>query len=47
MPESSFEVLVKKAIQRLKEPSMQCVNLVFDELMRLLNTYNTKVSTFL
>ncbi|KNC51397.1 dynamin-A [Thecamonas trahens ATCC 50062] len=42
MPGASFEVLVKKAVAQLKEPAMQCVNLVYEELLRLLNTYTTK-----
>ena len=42
MPGASFEVLVKKSVALLKEPAMQCVNLVYEELLRLLNTYHTK-----
>eukprot|EP00743_Colponemidia_sp_Colp-15_P002183 GILK01002369.1.p1 GENE.GILK01002369.1~~GILK01002369.1.p1 ORF type:complete len:787 (-),score=132.68 GILK01002369.1:482-2842(-) len=35
VPEISFELLVKKQIQRLEEPSLQCVDLVFEELQRV------------
>jgi len=35
VPEVSFEVLVKRQIQRLEEPSIQCAELVFEELHRL------------
>lgn len=33
----AFEVLVKQQIHRLEEPSLRCVNLIFDELTRILN----------
>lgn len=32
----AFEVLVKQQIHRLEEPSLRCVNLIFDELTRIL-----------
>lgn len=32
-----FEFLVKKQIRRFEEPSLKCVTLVFDELVRILN----------
>eukprot|EP01083_Nonionella_stella_P190921 706989_1 len=35
VPEVSFELLVKAQIERLREPSLQCVDLVFDELQRV------------
>jgi dynamin 1-like protein len=35
VPEISFELLVKKQIQRLLHPSLQCVDLVLDELQRV------------
>lgn len=35
VPEISFEILSKTQIQRLREPSLQCVDLVFDELQRI------------
>ncbi|KAL7745980.1 vacuolar protein sorting-associated protein 1 [Sorochytrium milnesiophthora] len=33
----AFEVLVKQQIKRLEEPSLKCVTLIFDELVRILN----------
>ncbi len=35
IPEISFELLVKRQIERLQQPSLQCVDLVFDELKRV------------
>ncbi|OWB62413.1 hypothetical protein B5S31_g683 [[Candida] boidinii] len=33
----AFEVLVKQQIHRFEEPSLRCINLVFDELVRILS----------
>lgn len=33
----AFEVLVKQQIRRMEEPTLRCVNLIFDELARILN----------
>lgn len=33
----AFEVLVKQQIHRMEEPSIRCINLVFDELVRILS----------
>lgn len=33
---AAFEVLVKKQIHRFEEPSLKCVTLVYDELVRIL-----------
>lgn len=35
VPEMSFDLLVRKQIQRLEQPGLQCVDLVFDELQRI------------
>ncbi|KAL3077572.1 hypothetical protein niasHS_012278 [Heterodera schachtii] len=35
VPEVSFELLVKRQIQRLEEPSLECVNLVYEEMLRI------------
>lgn len=35
MPEGAFEVLVRQQIARLLEPSLDCANLVYEELRRL------------
>ena len=32
----AFEVLVKQQIHRMEEPALRCVNLIFDELVRIL-----------
>ncbi|XP_058245990.1 dynamin-1-like protein isoform X2 [Hemibagrus wyckioides] len=36
VPEVSFELLVKKQIKRLEEPSLRCVELVHEELQRII-----------
>ncbi|KAK5162941.1 vacuolar protein sorting-associated protein 1 [Saxophila tyrrhenica] len=33
---TAFEVIVKKEIRRLEDPSLKCVSLVYDELVRIL-----------
>lgn len=33
----AFEVLVKQQIHRMEEPTLRCVNLIFDELARILS----------
>jgi hypothetical protein len=33
---TAFEVIVKKQIRRLEEPSLRCCQLVYDELIRIL-----------
>lgn len=35
VPETAFEVLSKQQIQRLESPSLQCVQLVYEELRRI------------
>lgn len=39
---AAFEVIVKKQITRLEEPSLKCVSLVYDELVRILSTLLNK-----
>ncbi|KAK6523759.1 vacuolar protein sorting-associated protein 1 [Arthrobotrys megalospora] len=34
---TGFELIVKQQIKRLEEPSVKCINLVYDELIRILN----------
>jgi vacuolar protein sorting-associated protein 1 len=34
---TAFEVIVKQQIRRLEEPSLKCVSLVYDELVRILS----------
>ncbi|XP_048475819.1 dynamin-1-like protein isoform X1 [Rhincodon typus] len=45
VPEVSFELLVKRQIKRLEEPGLRCVELVHEELQRIIQhctTYNTQ-----
>ncbi|TRY92886.1 hypothetical protein DNTS_002560 [Danionella cerebrum] len=45
VPEVSFELLVKKQIKRLEEPSLRCVELVHEELQRIIqhcSSYSTQ-----
>eukprot|EP00005_Dracoamoeba_jomungandri_P005912 CAMPEP_0174262004 /NCGR_PEP_ID=MMETSP0439-20130205/12712_1 /TAXON_ID=0 /ORGANISM="Stereomyxa ramosa, Strain Chinc5" /LENGTH=751 /DNA_ID=CAMNT_0015346633 /DNA_START=23 /DNA_END=2278 /DNA_ORIENTATION=- len=42
IPEQSFELLVKRQISRLEEPSLQCVELVYDELQRIVSQLENK-----
>ena len=35
VPEVAFEILSKQQIKRLESPSLQCVQLVFEELRRI------------
>ena len=39
---TAFEVIVKQQIRRLEEPSLKCVSLVYDELVRILTQLLTK-----
>lgn len=46
MPEVSFELLVKRQIKRLEEPSLRCVELVHEEMQRIIqhcSNYSTQV----
>ncbi|XP_048837649.1 LOW QUALITY PROTEIN: dynamin-1-like protein [Brienomyrus brachyistius] len=45
VPEVSFELLVKKQIKRLEEPSLRCVELVHEEMQRIIqhcSNYSTQ-----
>ncbi|KAG5518698.1 hypothetical protein PMAC_002667 [Pneumocystis sp. 'macacae'] len=33
---AAFEVIIKQQIRRLEEPSIKCINLIYDELVRIL-----------
>ena len=39
---AAFELIVKQQIKRLEEPSLKCVSLVYDELVRILTQLLTK-----
>ncbi|XP_074213859.1 dynamin-1-like protein isoform X8 [Camelus bactrianus] len=46
VPEVSFELLVKRQIKRLEEPSLRCVELVHEEMQRIIqhcSNYSTQV----
>lgn len=45
VPEISFELLVKKQVKRLEEPSLRCVELVHEEMQRIIqhcSNYSTQ-----
>lgn len=42
VPEVSFELLTKRQIDRLLEPSLQCVDAVFEELLRIVSQLESK-----
>lgn len=42
VPEASFELLVKRQVKRLEEPSLQCIELVYDELQRIITQLEGK-----
>src|ERR1700712_2790786 len=39
---AAFEIIVKQQIRRLEEPSLKCVSLVYDELVRILTQLLSK-----
>ncbi|XP_006813957.1 dynamin-1-like protein, partial [Saccoglossus kowalevskii] len=42
IPEVSFELLVKRQIRRLEEPSLRCVELVHEEMQRIVQHCGTQ-----
>jgi dynamin 1-like protein len=42
VPEAAFELLVKRQVARLLEPSLQCIDLVFEELQRIVSQLEAK-----
>ncbi|KAM0792327.1 vacuolar protein sorting-associated protein 1 [Microbotryomycetes sp. NB124-2] len=42
----AFEVIIKQQIKRIEEPALKCAQLVYDELMRILNQLLSKNTTF-
>lgn len=44
VPEISFELLVKRQIRRLEEPSLRCVELVHEEMQRIIQHCGTQVN---
>lgn len=43
MPEISFELLVKRQIRRLEDPGLRCVDLVHEEMLRIIQHSFTQV----
>ncbi len=43
VPEVSFELLVKRQIRRLEEPSMRCIELVHEEMQRIIQHCGNEV----
>lgn len=39
VPEVSFELLVKRQIRRLEEPSLRCVELIHEEMQRIIQVF--------
>ena len=44
---TAFEVLIKQQIKRLEEPSLKCVSMVYDGLVRILSQIMEKPVLFL
>lgn len=42
IPELAFDLLIKPQIKRLETPSLRCVELVFDELLKIVGACETK-----
>lgn len=45
LPEVAFELLVKPQIRLLEPPSLRCVELVYEELMKICHNCTSKVSS--
>lgn len=43
VPEVSFELLVKRQIKRLEEPCLRCVELVHEEMQRMIQHCGAEV----
>jgi len=43
VPEVSFELLVKRQIKRLEDPGLRCVELVHEELQRIIQHCGAQV----
>lgn len=42
IPEKAFELLARQGIEKLKDPALQCAELVLDELIRIAGAAETK-----
>ena len=47
IPDAAFALLVKKQIEKLREPSLECADLVISELIRIITNLDDKVLTIL
>lgn len=43
VPEVSFELLVKRQIRRLEEPGLRCIELVHEEMQRIVQHCGTEI----
>ncbi|KAI9468457.1 MAG: Dynamin central region-domain-containing protein [Benjaminiella poitrasii] len=43
---TAFEVIIKQQIRRFEEPSVRCINMVYDELVRILSQLLSATSAF-
>ena len=43
IPEVAFDLLIKPQIKKLEIPCLRCVELVFDEMLKIVNACETKV----
>ena len=43
VPEVSFELLVKRQVKRLEDPGLRCVELVHEELQRIIQHCGAQV----
>ena len=43
VPEESFEQLARRQVKVLEDPSLRCVDLVYDELQRIVNCIEINV----
>lgn len=46
VPDSAFEILAKKQIEVLREPAIQCAEVVHNELVKMIGTINSQVDPF-
>lgn len=44
VPEAAFDLLIKPQIRKLQVPCLRSVELVFDEMLKILNSCETKVT---
>lgn len=47
IPESSFEQLAKAQITRLEDPSVRCLDLVYEELLKIVSSAESRIPVIL